>query len=78
MPAVAEDLAKVLKFSLETKTSLRLQFEAIEAQVITWIITDNTWKEYNLRVLNLLNKRKYTRNALNSYACCNNSFAGPS
>lgn len=35
MPAVAEDLAKVLKFSLETKTSLRLQFEAIEAQVIT-------------------------------------------
>jgi hypothetical protein len=33
MPAVAEELSKVVKFSSETKTKLRLQFEALEKQV---------------------------------------------
>lgn len=33
MPAVAEELSKVIKFSSETKTNLRLQFEALEHQV---------------------------------------------
>ena len=33
MPVVAEELAKVVKFSLENKTRLRLEFEAIETEV---------------------------------------------
>jgi len=32
MPVVAEEMGKVVKFSLDTKTKLRLQFESIETQ----------------------------------------------
>jgi len=32
MPVVAEELARVVKFSLENKTRLRLEFEAMETQ----------------------------------------------
>ena len=33
MPAVAEEVSKVIKFSSSTKTELRLQFESLEKQV---------------------------------------------
>lgn len=38
MPGVAEELSKVIKFSTETKTTLRLQFEELEQQVFIIII----------------------------------------